>query len=212
MSALGPAYAGITRVVEDLDDRSLLLPSGCHGWSVADLLFHLTLDAQRALVALHTPATGPADVDAVTYWQAYGDGASDHDRFVRRSVAAFTRPAGVVRQWIDTAAAAVRAADAADPELRVATQGHVLTVADFIATLVTEAALHHLDLIVPLPDAPEPDPAVVAVALSTLEGLAELPAHWSPREALLKATGRAELTADDRQSLGDRVALFPLIS
>ncbi|HEU4350215.1 MAG TPA: maleylpyruvate isomerase N-terminal domain-containing protein [Actinoplanes sp.] len=165
MSALDAAYAGITRVVADLDDLDLLLPSGCHGWSIADLLLHLTLDAQRAL-------------------------------------------------WTDTAPAAVRAADAADADGCVGTQGHVLVVPDFIATLVTEAVIHHLDLIVSLPGAAEPAPEAVAVALSTLDGLAApdgLPRHWGEREALFKGAGRQDLDATDRRALGGRAELFPLL-
>src|SRR3954453_18900404 len=81
------------------------------------------------------------------------------------------RPAGVVRHWTDLAGAAVRAATAADPAACVSTQGHVLTVADFLATLVAEAVIHHLDAVVSLPDAPEPKPEATAIATSTVEGL-----------------------------------------
>jgi hypothetical protein len=207
------AYAGITKVVATLTDDELRRPSGCRGWTVADLLFHLTLDAQRALIAVHTPATAPPDVNAVTYWTPTGAAATDgHDNFVRRAAAAFSHPTGVVHQWTDTAVAAAHAADTADPTLRVATQGHVLAVTDFVQTLVTEAALHHLDLIVPLPNAPAPAPSTITAALSTLEGMTPLPAEWSPLEALRKATGRAPLTPEDRTTLGPRAAKFPLIS
>ncbi len=219
VSALDAAYAGITRVVDDLDDLSLLLPSGCRGWSVADLLLHLTMDAQRALVAFATPAGRPADVDAVTYWQTSpGTSAADalaNVQWVRRSAAAFAQPSGVVRLWTELAPAAARAAAAADPDGRVSTQGHVLTVPDFVATVVTEAVIHHLDLITARPDAPQPAPEAVAVALSTLDGLAApdgLHAGWEPREALLKATGRAALTPEDRRLLGDRADRYPLLA
>jgi hypothetical protein len=218
MSPLDTAYAGITSVVAARDDHDLLLPSGCHGWTVCDLLLHLTLDAQRALVTFATPADDPPDVDAVSYWRAPPDDPADvvaHTQWVRRSAAAFDRPAGVVRVWTDTAPAAVRAAAAADPATRVATQGHVLTVPDFIATLVTEAVIHHLDLAVRLPDAPGPAPSAVAVARSTLDGLAGpdgLPSRWTPHEALLKSTGRAGLSELDRRELGSRAGLLPLLS
>ncbi|HET6530771.1 MAG TPA: maleylpyruvate isomerase N-terminal domain-containing protein [Actinoplanes sp.] len=218
MSALGAAYAGISRVVEDLDDLDLLLPSGCHGWSIADLLLHLTLDAQRALIAFATPAAVPADVDAISYWRTSDsndpEAALAHIQRVRRSAAAFGKPSGVVRLWSDTAPAAVRAAEAADPDGCVATQGHVLTVPDFTTTLVTEAVIHHLDLIMSLPGAAEPAPAAITVALSTLDGLAGpdgLPARWEPREALLKGAGRQDLDAADRRALGGRAEQFPLL-
>jgi uncharacterized protein (TIGR03083 family) len=213
VSPLDTAYAGITRVVQDLDDLTLLRPSGCRGWSIADLLLHLTMDAQRALVAFATPAARPADVDAVSYWRTPEppDDPVANVVSTRRAAAAFARPSGVVRQWTELAPAAVRAAAAVDPDTRISTQGHVLTVPDFVTTLVTEAVIHHFDLIVALPEALPPDPASIAVALSTLEGLAApdgLPSGWEPREALLKSTGRAPLDPDDRP-VGDR---WPLLS
>jgi uncharacterized protein (TIGR03083 family) len=218
VSALDAAYSGITRVVADLDDRDLLLPSGCHGWSIADLLLHVTLDAQRALVAFASPAAVPADVDAIGYWRSDSAGDRDaglaHALWVRRSAAAFDRPSGVVRVWTDTAPAAVRAAEAADPSGCVSTQGHVLTVPDFVSTLVTEAVIHHLDLIAALPGAAEPDAAAVADTRSILDGLAGadgLPRHWGAREALLKASGRQDLDPADRRVLGARAELFPLL-
>jgi uncharacterized protein (TIGR03083 family) len=215
VSALDAAYAGITRVVGDLDDHDLLLPSGCHGWSIADLLLHVTLDAQRALITFATPADGPPDVDAVTYWRDFpGDKSSlpaavEHAAWVRRAAAAYARPSGVVEVWRSFAPAAVRAAAMADPHGHVATQGHVLTCADFTATLVTEAVIHHLDMITALPDATPPAPRAVAITLTTLEGLAPpggLPSHWSEREKLLKSTGRAPLTAEEQ------AAGYPILS
>ncbi|WP_329273219.1 maleylpyruvate isomerase N-terminal domain-containing protein [Streptomyces pseudovenezuelae] len=44
-------------------------PTGCAGWAVRDLVFHCAGDAQRALAALRTPAAGPPDRGAVTYWR-----------------------------------------------------------------------------------------------------------------------------------------------
>lgn len=67
----------------------------------------------------------------------------------------------------------------------------MLSVPDFLATLVTEAVVHHLDLIVELPDAPSPRPPAVEVAVSTMDGLlsdeAVRPGDWSDTEHLLKA-------------------------
>src|SRR5262249_59900418 len=58
----------------------------------------------------------------------------------------------------ETAAAACRAARACRHQA-VTTQGHVLTVTSFAATLAVEAAVHYLDMTVELPGAPAPDPA-----------------------------------------------------
>jgi uncharacterized protein (TIGR03083 family) len=216
-TALEAAYTSLTDVVADLDDLELLLPSGCRGWTICDLLLHVSLDAQRALVAFAVPVDGPADVDFVSYWRSFagvGDAsaASAHAQWVRRTAAAFNQPSGVVQRWTETSAAAVSVAHRADPGSFIGTQEHVLAVPDFTATLVTEAVIHHLDLIVSLPDAPEPPPEAIEIALSTLDGLAApvgLPAHWSEHETLLKGTGREELTAADRSAVEGLT--FPLL-
>lgn len=217
--ALAQAYDGITRVVTDLDDADLQRPTRCRGWLVADLLFHVLCDAQRALVALASPAEGPADVDDVTYWRAFPSEGDDegarHAWWARRSAAAFDRPGGIVRLWTETAPAAVRAAGAADPDGHVTTQGHVLRVPDLLATLTTEAVVHHLDLVLDLPDAPLPGVLATRVAVTTMDGLlsddAVRPAAWSDAEYLLKATGRLPLTDRDQLELGEVAGWFPLL-
>ncbi|SCL15757.1 TIGR03083 family protein [Micromonospora rhizosphaerae] len=216
--ALAQAYDGITAVVTGLDDDGLQHPTRCRGWLVADLLFHVLCDAQRALVALASPADGPADVDDVSYWRSFasgGEGSVRHAWWARRSAAAFDRPSGVVRSWSETAPAAVRAAAAADPNGFVTTQGHVLRVPDLLATLTTEAVIHHLDLVVELPDAPPPAELPTRVAVATMDGLlsddAVRPAGWDDVEYLLKAAGRAPLSERDRLELGEAAGWFPLI-
>ncbi|MGQ5260680.1 maleylpyruvate isomerase N-terminal domain-containing protein [Micromonospora sp. ZYX-F-536] len=216
--ALAQAYDGITAVVDGRDDADLQRPTRCRGWLVADLLFHVLGDAQRALVALATPAAGPADVDDVTYWRGFPAGGDDdarHAWWVRRSAAAFDRPTGIVRLWAETAPAAVRAARAADQAGYVATQGHVLRVPDFLATLTTEAVVHHLDLTPELPGAPPPGPLAVRVAVAAMDGLLSddtvRPTGWDDHEFLLKATGRLPLTDRDRLELGESAGWFPLL-
>ncbi|MDG4778282.1 maleylpyruvate isomerase N-terminal domain-containing protein [Micromonospora sp. WMMD961] len=216
--ALAEAYASITAAVDGLDDSGLQRTTRCHGWLVADLLLHVLGDAQRALVALASPSDGPADVDDVSYWRDFpggGDEASRHAWWVRRSAAAFDRPTGIVRLWRDTAPAAVRAATAADPEGYVTTQGHVLRVPDFLATLTTEAVVHYLDLTLELPDTPPPNPLAVRVAVATMDGLLSddtvRPTAWDDHDFLLKATGRVPLTDRDRLELGESAGWFPLL-
>ncbi|MGW3890864.1 maleylpyruvate isomerase N-terminal domain-containing protein [Micromonospora chokoriensis] len=216
--ALAQAYAGISAVVDALDDTGLQRTTRCHGWLVADLLLHVLGDAQRALVALASPVDGPADVDDVSYWRDFPGGddeATGHAWWVRRSAAAFDRPTGIVRLWRETAPAAVRAAASTNPQGYVTTQGHVLRVPDFLATLTTEAVVHHLDLIVDLPDAPPPGPLATRVAVATMDGLLSddtvRPVAWSDHDFLLKATGRVPLTDRDRLELGESAGWFPLL-
>src|SRR5205814_8994710 len=141
---------------------------------------------------------GPPDRDFVTYWTGFAAESDDPAAaawWVRRSTAAFRDGTGVVALWQETAPAAVRAAGRADPDGHITTQGHVLAVPDFLATLVTEAVIHHLDMTVHLTGTPDPDPRAVALATRTLDGLlgagGSRPDAWTAEEYLLKGTGRA---------------------
>ena len=214
--ALERAYGSVCELAAGLSADDLVAFSRCRGWLVADVLFHLLCDAQRALVAA-SPAAGAPDRDFASYWTGFAAEADDPAPatwWVRRSTSAFRDGTGVVTLWLETAPAAVRAASSAAPDGYITTQGHVLAVPDFLATLVTEAVIHHLDMTVELPAAPAPDPAAMAMATRTLDGLlgAARPGEWSTQEYLLKATGRSPLTSHDRQLLAGRTERFPLLS
>jgi hypothetical protein len=94
----------------------------------------------------------------------------------------------------------------------VATQGHVLTAGDLITTLAVEATVHHLDLTVRLPLAPQPSPEGLAAVRATLDGLLGRPAltEWSDEHYARVGTGRAALTDAERAALGTAADRFPL--
>jgi len=212
---LGSVYRLVTDAVTGLEPRDLLRPTRTDAWSVQDLLFHLLLDAQRALMTFASPTAAPADVDAVTYWRPFrpdqGDGGAAHARFVRVASAAYSDPTQLVGHWRDTAEAAVRAAGAAG-EGRFETQGHVLEAADFVSTLVVEATVHYLDLTVDL-SAPRPPDEALRVVRGVLDGLLGEPAAaaWDDTEYALKGTGRLPLTDADRTSLAGQADRVPLL-
>ncbi|MEU3294656.1 maleylpyruvate isomerase N-terminal domain-containing protein [Streptomyces longwoodensis] len=215
--ALRAAYQGFAAVVGGLGDEESWAPSGCTGWAVRDLVFHCVGDARRALVALHTPAEGPPDRDAVTYWRDWGDdpvGAADGRRFDRVAASMFLDFRQLRALYLETAAATVRATAATPSDRCVATQGHVLTVGDLMATLAVEAAVHHLDLVVHLPDAPRPAPAALTTVRATLDGLLGRPApvEWTDEHYARVGTGRAPLTDAERAALGADADRFPLFS
>jgi hypothetical protein len=232
LDALDAVYRKVTVVAGGLSEADLMRPSRCAGWAVADVLYHELLDARRALRTFASPADRPPDCDDVSYWTDYapggdgssGDGASGggtstyaeesaaHARYVRIAAAAYP-PGALAWEWSETAAAAVRAGRACGHEA-VTTQGHVLTVADFAATLAVEAAVHYLDLTVALPGAPPPEPASLALVRRVLTGLlgAPLPASWDDVNAALKGTGRDPLNDADRQALGPSASKFPLFA
>jgi hypothetical protein len=211
---LAEVYDAVTACVRGLDEEGLGASTRTE-WTVTELLFHLLLDAQRALVTLATPADEPPDTDAVTYWHDWdpssGDGGA-HLRFVRAAAAAYSSPRVVVNQWVETASAAAHAARTAPAEEVVRTQGHRLAVPDFLSTLVVEGAVHLLDLTAHVPGPPVPPGALVEVR-RVLAGLlrAAPPETWSDQELALKGTGRLPLTEEDRSALGALADRFPLL-
>lgn len=216
-NALVAEYEVLESLITSLTRDDLIAPSGCRDWTNADLIFHLLLDAQRALVTFNSPAKGPSDKDFVTYWEGFlasDESAQAHARFVRMSTAAHSDPGKLASRWRETAQAATRCARTTSNIEFVATQGHVLRTADFVATLVVEATIHHLDLVANLTREENPAPTALAITTRTLDGL--LSQHrrpsWGGTEYILKATGRQGFTEDERRVLGDAMQLFPLFS
>ncbi len=220
VGALESVYRNITAVADGLSEADLMLPSRCAGWAVADVLYHELLDARRALRTFASPSAEPPDVDQVGYWALYpllGESAqagraeaAAHARHVRMVASAYP-PGGLQWEWRETSEAACRAARAC-PHQAVATQGHVLTTVDFMATLAVEAAVHYLDLTVALPSAPPPDAASLALVRWVLDGLlgTPMPGEWDDQTCALKGTGRAPVTAADRAVLGELARRLPL--
>jgi hypothetical protein len=226
LGALDAAYQKVTAVTTALGEADLMRPTRCAGWAVTDVLYHQLLDARRALRTFASPSDAPVDRDDVSYWRAYapagayapdGNGAAAdesaaHARYVRIAASAYP-PGTLAWEWSETAAAACRAARACGHQA-VTTQGHVLTVTSFAATLAVEAAVHYLDMTVDLPGAPAPDPASLALVRRVLAGLlgAPLPGSWDDVTAVLKGTGREALTGEDRRALGPSAGKFPLFA
>jgi Mycothiol maleylpyruvate isomerase N-terminal domain len=211
---LRTAYTDLSGVLSSLTAEEGWQPTGCAGWTPVDLGFHLLSDARRALVALNTPAPGPADTTAVDYWQAWRPPApDDEDELWSTRVAASVQGGfgAVQRRHAEAAAAVVVAAERVAPTDLVRTQGAVMTVADVVSTLVVEAAVHHQDLVLHL-DRPGPAAAPLAEVRRVLEGLlgSPLPAAWDDGTAARRGTGREPLTDADRAELGPAVDRFPL--
>jgi uncharacterized protein (TIGR03083 family) len=221
-TTLGRTYGRVTEVVQALSDEDFARPTRCPGMAVGPLLVHLLYDAERALIAFASPSEAEPDRDFVSYWHDFpgrADGEPDPDTtFVRTVASAYRKPSdGLVRHWRELSEAAVRAAalGLADKGKRVETQGHVLRAPDFVATLVFEATVHHLDLMLEFPDAPEPDAEALQVTARTLDGLFGPDAwdviEWDTTTYVLKATGREPLDDHDLDFLGAHAIRFPLV-
>jgi hypothetical protein len=96
-AALRIAYDDLAGLAQSLTERDSWRATGCPGWAVRDVVFHLLGDAQRALVSLLTPSDVPADRTAVTYWI---DSPGRHDPDSRGLRATGRWPArGACRTW-----------------------------------------------------------------------------------------------------------------
>lgn len=100
-AVLRTAYGDLSNLAGSLTEREAWLSTGCTGWSVRDLVFHLLADAQRGLVALAVPVEGSPDRDAVTYWT---DAPSGDDPSIARSARSgrWPVPIGLVRSRCST--------------------------------------------------------------------------------------------------------------
>lgn len=211
---LDDAYASLAAAVAALDDDAAWSPTGCWGWCVRDLVHHLRADAVRALVAVHSPASGAADCDAVAYWRGWSVDAR-RDEATRRA----TRVESGLRDWpalrssyLEAVAAARLAVTGADPAGLVSTQGHALSVTDLASTLAVEATLHHLDLMAHL-QLPPPSPAGLREVRRVVEALLEQPLQkWSDERVALVGTGRAAPTPDEATDLGPAAGRLPVFS
>lgn len=217
LDALRGAYAAFGSVVSAVDEEESWAPTGCTGWAVRDLVFHCVLDAQRGLVALHTPASAKPDRDAASYWADWrpgGTGAANGRRFTRVNGSMFLDFSQLRELYLETAAAVVVAAARADVRARITTQGHVLTCGDLMATLAVEATVHHLDLTAHLPAAPPPSRPGLACVRATLDTLLghHPPLDWTDTHYALAATGRLPLTDNESRLLGPTADRFPLFA
>jgi uncharacterized protein (TIGR03083 family) len=206
---LNSSYRALLGVVDRLDDRVGWRNTRCAGWTVRDLVHHLWSDAQRALVALHTPAVGPANVDAVSYWRAWQPGAPSAEagrRGTRIMASAWSSVEPMAALYAETARAVLVASRGRAGGDLVRTQGHVLTVDALFRTLAVEATVHHLDLRLG-----KPSEEGIAETRRVLDGLLGRPARIkdSVRYALI-GTGRESPTEEESQALGIDAERLPL--
>ena len=202
---LTESYDALAGVVSRLREDDAWTPTGCTGWSVRDLVWHLHADAVRGLVAAHTPAGRDPDCDAVAYWRSWGSDpdADEQNRRLTRVEAGLHAFDALQERYLEAAAAATRALSAVPAGAVVATQGHALRADDLASTLVVEATLHHTDLVAHL-DAPGPPAAGLAEARRVVTALLGRSLEgWTTERVVLVGTGRAEPTATERSELGD---------
>jgi len=208
------SWTALLTAVAALPDEDFAKPSGCRGWLVRDLVCHLIIDAQDVLITLVTPSEAEPTVDAITYWklaETPPTGEDPLDALIIRLAAAYEDPALLKFHLDDVGSAAGRAADLADPGVRLGTQDMVLTAGNYLSAYVLEWTLHHLDLVAHLPG--EARPPGLARTRGMLEKIAgaPFPASFSDTDTLLVGTGRRAPTETETAALGDLAARLPLV-
>lgn len=216
MSQFSDSWAALRAAVAGLGPDDFEQPSGCAGWLVRDLVCHLIIDAQDVLITLATPADAEPTRNALTYWQVSGtppDGEDPLAALTVRLAAAYEDPDLLKFHLDDVGSAAGRAAELADPGLRVATQEQVLTVGDYLDAYVLEWTLHHLDLVAHLPGPAGPPVTGLARSRAMLGDITgvRFPAEFSDSDVLRVGTGRRAPTDAERTALGATVARLPFV-
>jgi hypothetical protein len=162
-----------TTVVGALSDLELLEASLCHGWSRVDLLVHVRMGLEEVLGGCVAQTDQPPDHDAASYWSCHPDDRDadpvPHILWLRRTAAAYARPAAAVRHLEDVASRLTPALQRM-PDQPVRFQGKVMASGDFLGTWVVELAVHQLDLNVATSHAPPPG---LRLARRTIEAIAE---------------------------------------
>ncbi|MBA2812985.1 maleylpyruvate isomerase N-terminal domain-containing protein [Streptomyces sp. KM273126] len=216
MDLFSRSWTALRTAVSQLADEDFAQPSGCRGWLVRDLVCHLVIDAQDVLITLVTPANTEPTRDAVTYWEVAETpptGDDPLDALTVRLAVAYEEPWLLKFHLDDVGSAAGRAAELADPGLRVSTRDVVLTASDYLSAYVIEWTLHHLDLVAHLPGVAGPPAEALARSREMLEKIAgaTFPASFSDKDALLVGTGRRAPTAGEKADLGGLAAELPLV-
>ncbi|KHO26644.1 maleylpyruvate isomerase [Mycolicibacterium setense] len=216
MGQFSDSWAALRAAVAGLAPGDFGRPSGCAGWLIRDLVCHLIIDAQDVLITLATPAESLPTRDALTYWEVTGTppgGEDPLDALTVRLAAAYEDPALLAFHLDDVGSAAGRAADLADPDLRVGTKEQVLTVGDYLNAYVLEWTLHHLDLVAHLPARPGPPATGLAESRAMFQAITgfRFPATFSDTDVLRVGTGRRTPTDSEKSELGATAARLPFV-
>jgi hypothetical protein len=216
VSEFSDSWAALRAAVAGLERPDFVRDSGCAGWLIRDLVCHLIIDAQDVLITLATPTLAAPTRAAATYWELSDTpptGADPLDALTVRLAAAYEDSDLLKFHLDDLGSAAGRAAELADPEVRVETKNQVLTVGDYLCAYVLEWTLHHLDLVAHLPGAVGPPAAGLARSrklLGEVTGVS-FPDELSDSDVLLVGTGRRAPTDEEKVVLGATAARLPFV-
>jgi uncharacterized protein (TIGR03084 family) len=138
---LAEQHAELDRVLAGLDDRGWARPSACEGWSVADVVVHLTQSDDGAVASVE----GRLPEDGLGLAR---QGPANVDDWAERMVEAErgTPPAEVLERWRTTTAAMREAFARCDPSARVPWVTGRLSARSLATTRLAECWIHTGDV------------------------------------------------------------------
>lgn len=199
------------KAVGALPDASWDLPTRCPPWRVRDLLRHVTVAVGRVPAMLAAPAPDRAEVSAAGYYRP--DVRFSPETNADRVAQALARGGEPPAAEFDTAwRATLRACEEAPEDRVVRTRhGDAMLLTDFMVTRVVEVAVHGVDLADALGRAAwstAPAAGVVGELLGPRWAAAARRAGWDTGELLRRATGRGDLTDEERELLEHTAITF----
>jgi uncharacterized protein (TIGR03083 family) len=151
LAAFGAEAANLTASLATVSEAEYGRPTRCPPWTVAALVAHVGMGAERVTLMLAEPAPAEADTDAAGYYRPDKRFApvTNRDRVDGATAAAARAASGAALaarftgSWRDARAAVA----AHDPGRVVRTRhGDAMRLNDFMVTRVVELVLHGLDL------------------------------------------------------------------
>jgi uncharacterized protein (TIGR03084 family) len=141
LTDLADQHAALDVVLAGLDDEGWSRPSACEGWSVADVVVHLTQSDDGAVASLEgrfpeggLEGTGPGPVDVDDWAERMVDGMRG------------TPPADVLQAWRSTTAALRSGLERCDPSARVRWVAGELSARTLATTRLAECWIHTGDV------------------------------------------------------------------
>ena len=159
LADLADQHAELDGILAELDDAGWARPSACEGWSVADVVVHLTQsdEGARSSVEGRLPEGG---------FGMARSGPENVDDWAERMVAGErgTPPAEVFERWRATTAAMREAFAGCDPSARVPWVTGLLSARTLATTRLAEGWIHTGDVQAALGDPPTASPGLRHIA------------------------------------------------
>jgi uncharacterized protein (TIGR03083 family) len=230
LEALRLQLDDLLALVGQLQEDDFGRPTRCPGWTVAELVAHCEGMLVRLVGDNARSVGGTAEIDRVGYYRYEPDGPREAEGEGRAPGRTFSevirdrvidevggRRGPELRSSLDAAvASALLGMQEIPPDLVIHRSGHPkITYGEFVASRNLEFGVHTMDIAHATGRPERAHPAAAAIITGILDGLlGASPPHalgWDATTYILTGTGRRQLGADERATLGPLAARFPLL-